>query len=142
MIKSIKTTESNRTTVSDLTRKLNMGPENVIARIAFAYSLSLGRKLDLSEMGDSKGKEYSSKVVFGDYQDLYLAAVCQHYEINVMHFDIPRYIKMHIDDGLELISEAIKNNPNLPVFDFILDAVDSGLSTLVNGYTNNVLGNS
>ncbi len=56
MIKSIKTTESNRVVVADLTRKLNMGSENIIARIALAYSLSLDRRLDLSKMGDSKGK--------------------------------------------------------------------------------------
>lgn len=132
MIKSIKTTESNRVVVADLTKKLNMGSENIIARIALAYSLSLGRKLDLNKMGDSKGKEYSSKVLFGDYQDVYLAMICQHYEINVMHFDIPRYIKMHIDDGLELISKMNKDNPNLPIFDFTLDLIDNGLQSINN----------
>ena len=61
MIKSIKTSEANRVIVADLTNKLGMGPENVIARIAFAYSISLDRKLDLSQIRDSKGKEYSSR---------------------------------------------------------------------------------
>ncbi len=130
MIKSIKTTESNRAVVADLTRKLNMGSENIIARIALAYSLSLDRNLNLNNMGDSKGKEYSSKVLFGDYEDVYLAMVCQHYAINVMDFNIPRYIKMHIDDGLELIWEINKDNPNLPVFDFILDLIEKGLQFL------------
>ena len=135
MLKSIKTTESNRAVVADLTRKLNMGSEHIIARIALAYSLSFNRNLDLNNMGDSKGKEYSSKVLFGDYQDVYLAMVCQHYAINEMDFNIPRYIKMHIDDGLELIWGMIKDNPNLPVFDFILDQVERGLINLneVNG---------
>ncbi|MFC1861730.1 DndE family protein [Chloroflexota bacterium] len=140
MIKSIKTSEANRVIVTDLTNKLGMGPENVIARIAFAYSISLGRKLDPFQMDDSKGKEYSSRVLFGDYQELYLAVICQRYEINTMDFDIPRYIKMHIDDGLELISRAITSNPNLPVFDFIIDLVDSGLLALVNGHTNDSFG--
>ncbi len=130
MIKSIKTTESNRAVVAELTRKLNMGPENIIARIALAYSLSLNRNLNLNTMGDSKGKEYSSKVLFGDYQDIYLAMICQRYEINVMHFDIPRYIKMHIDDGLELISKVHEDNPNLAIFDFILELVEKGLFAL------------
>ncbi len=132
MIKSIKTTESNRAVVADLTRKLHMGSENIIARIALAYSLSLNRNLNLINMGDSKGKEYSSKVLFGDYQDVYLAMVCQHYAINAMDFNIPRYIKMHIDDGLELMWGTIKDNPNLPVFDFILDLIDEGLKPLSN----------
>ena len=130
MIKSIKATESNRAVVAELTRKLNMGPENIIARIALAYSLSLNRNLNLNTMGDSKGKEYSSKVLFGDYQDIYLAMICQRYEINVMHFDIPRYIKMHIDDGLELISKVHEDNPNLAIFDFILELVEKGLFAL------------
>ncbi|MFC1954001.1 hypothetical protein ACFLU7_00385 [Chloroflexota bacterium] len=51
-----------------------------------------------------------------------------------MNFDIPRYIKMHIDDGLELISKANTDNPNLPIFDFILDVIDTGIQALGNGY--------
>jgi len=130
MIKSIKTSEANRIIVTDLTNKLGMGPENVIARIAFAYSISLDRKLDLSQFRDSKGKEYSSKVLFGEYQEYYLAVICQKYGINMMDLDIPRYVKMHIDDGLELIQRLIQDNPNLPVFDFVLDQVEKGLQSL------------
>ena len=43
MLKSIKTSEANRSVVAELTAKLGMGPENLIARIAFAYSISQGR---------------------------------------------------------------------------------------------------
>lgn len=130
MLKSIKTSESNRTVVAELTNKLNMGPENIIARIALAYSVSQGRKLNLSQMADSKGKEYSSKVLFGDHPEIYTAIICQLYNINAGNFDIPKYIKMHIDDGLELISNAVKDNPNLPIFDFILDLIDTGLQAM------------
>jgi len=49
-----------------------------------------------------------------------------------MHFDIPRYVKMHVDDGLELISEVNKGNPNLPIFDFILDLIEEGMESLRN----------
>ena len=107
-----------------------MGPENVIARIAFAYSVAQGRTLDLKEIDDSKGKEYSSKVLFGDNQEIYTAIICQLYNIGSSDLDIPKYIKMHIDDGLELISKAIEDNPNLSVFDFILDLVDNGLTQI------------
>ena len=132
MIKSIKTSESNRTVVSELTNRLGMGPENVIARIALAYSVSQGRKLNLSQIADSKGKEYSSKVLFGDNPEIYTAIICQLYNIKAGNFDIPKYIKMHIDDGLELISREIKDNPNLPIFDFVVDIVDKGLQSLNN----------
>ncbi len=130
MLKSIKTSESNRTVVAELTSKLNMGPENIIARIALAYSIAQGRRLDISQMADSKGKEYSSKVLFGEYERFYTAIMCQHYDINSVNIDIPKYIKMHIDDGLELIADEIRENINLTIFDFVLDQIDNGLAVL------------
>lgn len=130
MIKSIKTSEKNRKVVRELTTKVGLGSENFIARIAFAYSIAQGNKLDPRNMQDSKGKEYSAKVLFGDYSELYIAIVCQHYGIYKTDYDIPRYIKMHIDDGLSLISEMTKENPNLPLFDFVVEQIDSGLRSL------------
>jgi len=132
MIKSIKTSESNRTVVSELTNRLSMGPENVIARIALAYSVSQGRKLALSQIADSKGKEYSSNVLFGDNQEIYTAIICQLYNINAANLDISKYIKMHVDDGLELMQGIIRDNPNLTVFDFVFDQVVQGLQTVSN----------
>jgi len=130
MLKSIKTSESNRIIVAELTNKLNMGPENIIARIALTYSVSQGRKLNLSQIADSKGKEYSSKVLFGENQEIYTALICQLYGISSANLDIPKYIKMHIDDGLELIQNIIQDNPNLTIFDFVLDQIDKGLKYL------------
>ena len=130
MIKSIKTSEKNKEVVRELTTKLGLGPENLIARIAFAYSIAQSNKLDPRNIQDSKGKEYSAKVLFGDYSEVYIAIVCQHYGIYKTDFDIPRYIKMHIDDGLSLISEMTKENPNLPLFDFVVEQIDSGLRSL------------
>jgi len=130
MIRSIKTSEKNRKVVRELTTKLGLGAENFIARIAFAYSVAQGRKLDLRDIQDSKGKEYSAKVLFGDYSEIYVAIVCQHYGIYKSDYDIPRYIKIHIDDGLSLISHAMEENTNLSVFDFVLEQIDSGLQSL------------
>lgn len=130
MLKSIKTSEANRLVVAELTSKLSMGPENFIARIAFAYSISQDRKFNLSDIQDSKGKEYSSKVLFGDYSTFYVATICQHYGLYKTDYNIPKYIKMHIDDGLSLISIAMKENPNLPLFDFVVEQIDRGLKSL------------
>lgn len=130
MIRSIKTSEKNREVVRELTTKLGLGPENLIARVAFAYSVAQGRKLDLSDIQDSKGKEYSAKVLFGDYSETYVAIVCQHYGIYKGDYDIPRYIKMHIDDGLSLISHTMEENTNLPLFDFVLEQIEKGLHSL------------
>ncbi len=133
MIKSIKTSESNRVVVKELAGKLNMGPENIIARIAVAYSVSQGRKLSLSNMADSKGKEYSNSVLFGENQKEYIAVICQLYNISAADLDIPKYIKMHMDDGLDLIQKMLINNPNLLLFDFVLDQIDIGIKGLIEG---------
>ena len=128
MLKTIKTSEANRVLVTELTNKLGMGSENLIARIAFAYSIARGSELNLCNIKDAKGKEYSSQVLFGDYIDFYVAIVCQHYGLLYRtDYDIPKYIKMHIDDGLELISEYLADNPNLQIFDFVIDQIDKGL---------------
>lgn len=63
MFNSIKTSKANREIVTELSRKFNLGAENMIARIAFVYSLSLGRHLSLVDIEDSQGKEYSKSVL-------------------------------------------------------------------------------
>ncbi|WP_400260896.1 DndE family protein [Sphingobacterium sp. SG20118] len=62
MFTQVKTSKENKDIVVQLSRKLNLGAENVIARIAFTYSLSLDRKLDLNHLSDFGGKEYSRSV--------------------------------------------------------------------------------
>ena len=135
MIKSIKTSEKNREVVKELTTKLGLGSENLIARIAFAYSVAQGTKFNLSDIQDSKGKEYSARVLLGDYSEIYVAIICQHYGVYKSDYDIPKYIKMHIDDGLSLISHSVEDNPNLPLLDFILEHIEKGLGTLSINYS-------
>ena len=131
MFTHIKTTGENKAIVTDLTRKLNFGPENVIARIALSYSLSKGKKLNLADIKDSKGKEYSKNVLFGNNLPFYVSLICVHYNLYKSDKDIPRYIKLHIDNGLELINQEIQNNPNLAGFDFLVDKIENGLKFLV-----------
>ena len=131
MFTHIKTSKENRELVSKLTRKLNLGTENHIARIALTYSLSKGRKMDLSEIKDSGGKEYSKNVLFGDYIPYYVSLVCVHYNIYKTDKDIPKYIKMHIDDGLQLINNEIEENPNLDGFEYVIDKIESGLKKII-----------
>jgi DNA sulfur modification protein DndE len=124
---SIRTSAVNKVIVTDLTRKLNLGPENVIARIAFAYSLAKNKKLRLADIKDSKGKEYNRNVLFGNHFSDYVSLISVHYNVYKTDKDIPRYIKLHLDSGLELINEEVKRNPNLTGFDFLVDKIESGL---------------
>ncbi|NPA44856.1 MAG: DndE family protein [Chlorobi bacterium] len=131
MFTHIKTSKANRELVSKLTRKLNLGTENHIARIALTYSLSKDRKMDLSNIKDSGGKEYSKNVLFGNYMPFYVSLICVHYNIYKTDKDIPKYIKMHIDDGLELINEELNENPNLDGFEYVIDKIENGLTKII-----------
>lgn len=130
MFTHIKTSKENRDVVAVLTRKLSLGTENIISRIALTHSLSLDRKLDLSEIQNSGGKEYSTKVLFGDYADFYLSMVALHYNLHISDKDLGKYIKMHIDDGLSLINDEFNINTNMDGFDFLIKKVESSLSLI------------
>lgn len=127
MFATIKTSLENKAVVTELTRKLNLGPENVIARLAFSYSIASKKKLNLHEIKDSKGKEYSKTVLFGNNTPYYISLICIHYNVYKTDQNIPKYIKMHIDHGLEIINHELATNPNLSGFDFLMEKIDSGL---------------
>lgn len=126
----IRTSAENKAIVSDLTHKLGLGPENVIARIAFAYSLSTNKHLPLEKIKDNRGKEYKSNILFGNNLPYYVAMICVHYNVYKTDKNIPRYIKMHLDHGLELINQEIKKNPNITGFDFLANKIEVGLKFL------------
>jgi DNA sulfur modification protein DndE len=132
MFSQIKTSKANKTVVTELTHKLNLGAENIIARVAFAYSLAKSNKLNISDLKDSQGKEYSKNVLFGSLDVYYIALVCIKYNIYKSDKDIPKYIKLHVDSGLELIANEIAQNPNLSGFDFLIEKIEQGLSNFSN----------
>lgn len=129
-IASIKTSAKNKERVTRLTRKFALGAENVIARIAIAYSLKSGERFQPTDVLDSGGKEYSKSVLFGNMLPLYVAMICAHYNIKDTDKDLPRYLKMHLDSGLERIENDQKDNPNLFGFDYLFDRIHEGLSEL------------
>jgi DNA sulfur modification protein DndE len=128
MFTQINTSKENKEIVSLLTRKLNLGTENIVARIAYTYSLSQDRKLDLNNIKDAGGKNYSKSVLFGDYYDIYVGLVCVHYGLYKTDKDIPKYIKMHIDDGLSILNEEVNKRSNIDGFDFLAEKINNGLS--------------
>lgn len=130
MFSIIKTSKVNRQLVTQLTNKLNLGTENVIARLAFSYSLAKEKRLSLVDIEDSGGKEYSTKVLFGSYTDIYISLVCVHYELKKEDKDIGRYIKMHIDDGIRLIDEEVAGKNTITGNDFLINEIEKGLKNL------------
>ena len=131
MFTSIKTSKANKQIVTDLSRKFNLGAENIIARIAFTYSLSKNRVLSLTDIADSQGKEYSKNVLFGSNTPYYIGLICVKYRIYKTDKDIPKYIKLHIDDGLQLMNNELIDNPNLNGYDYLIDKIANGLEGII-----------
>ena len=131
MFTSIKTSRANKHIVTELSRKFNLGAENIIARIALTYSLSKKRILSLTDISDSQGKEYSKNVLFGSYLPYYVGLICVKYGLYKTDKDIPKYIKMHIDDGLQLLNNELRDNPNLNGYDYLIDKITNGLEDII-----------
>ena len=87
-------------------------------------ALQLLTPLDIK---DSGGKEYSKNVLFGTLYPIYAAIMCKHYGIRLSDKDLPRYFKLHLDDGLERIMKDVADNPNLVGFDYLFDRIKNGL---------------
>jgi len=130
MFKQIKTSKANRDVVAQLSKKLNLGKENVIARMALTHSLSTDKKLDLKDINDSGGKEYSKSVLLGEYEDIYVGLVCTHYGLYKTDKNLSKYMKMHIDDGLELLDSEFNENPKFDGFDFLIDKINKGIKEI------------
>lgn len=131
MFTSIKTSRANKHIVTELSRKFNLGAENIIARIALTYSLSKDRILSLTDISDSQGKEYSKNVLFGSNLPYYVGLICVKYRLYKTDKDIPKYIKMHIDDGLQLMNNELRDNPNLNGYDYLIDKITNGLEDII-----------
>ena len=86
--------------------------------------------MDLKNIQNSSGKTYSKAVLFGNYVDYYIGMVALHYGIHISDKDLPKYIKMHIDDGLELLDTELSNNSNIDGFDFLVDKVSFSLKEI------------
>jgi len=130
MFTQLRTSKANKEVVSKLTRRLNLGTENIIARIAFSYSISKDRKLELKNILDSGGKEYSKNVLFGEKIDTYLGILCCHYGLYRTDDNIPKYVKMHIDDGLLLLDEELQERSNVDGFEFLVEKLNISLSQI------------
>lgn len=134
MLINISTSKANQAIVTKLTSKLPGGTkENVIARIALGFSLSTGKRFAIQEYGqtDSQGKEYKEHILFDpQYKDFYVALICQAYGINKNDEAIPKYVKLHIDHGLEKINYLFENNSQYTFFDFLTEYLGRGIDAI------------
>ena len=123
MFSHIKTSEENKDVVTKLTNKLNLGAENVIARMAIAHSLAQDEKLDIKNIKDAKGKDYAKSVLFGDNEDIYIGMICTRYGLYKSDKDLGKYVKLHLDEGLTLLNAMYEDNPNVDGFEFLVGVI-------------------
>jgi len=131
----VKTSELSRELIREYSQKLKLPAENIIARIALGYSISKGRQLDLKSIRDSKGKEYKEDTFFGKYKLHFIALICQLYETNRNDTNIPKYVKMHVDDGLELMQKFFDSNANHTIYDFLIETIDRGIESIEHSHS-------
>lgn len=118
MFSHIKTSKENKDVVTQLTNKLNLGAENVIARIALTYSLGQGEKLDLKDLKDSGGKEYSKSVLFGEFFNVYIGLICTKHDLYKTDKDLSKFVKLYIDEGLSMLNTELEEVVNIDNFIF------------------------
>lgn len=119
--------------VKKLTNKMGLGEENHIARISLAYSLAKNYTYNLNDNLDNnkeKQKEYKDNTLFGSYKSYYVSLICQKYELHKDDADIKKYLKWHIDKGLQLIDGFFEENKNVTGIEFLLDNVDLGIDAI------------
>lgn len=56
--------------------------------------------------------------------------VCQRYGINKDNENITKYIKLHIDHGLELLDALFENNKDYGFIDFLVEHLDKGINAI------------
>lgn len=120
MFSHIRTSKENKEVVTQLTNKLNLGAENVIARIALTYSLAQDKKLDLKELKDSGGKEYSKSVLFGDQFPMYIGIICTKYHLHSSDKDLQKLLKLHLDKGLDLLSKKAQTSDSFSLLNELI----------------------
>lgn len=105
MFSTIRTSKASKEIITELTRKFDLKSENVVARIALTHSMEKDGKLDLSELLDSGGKEFSRRIIFGENENTYLGIICVLYNLERNDSILGKYVKHHIDSGINHLSK-------------------------------------
>ena len=86
--------------------------------------------MELKKIRDSGGKEYAFKVLFGENADVYIGVICTSYNLHKTDKDIPRYVKMHVDDGLDMIYREVNQKGSITGNEFLINAIEKGIKDL------------
>jgi len=123
---TIRTSENSKNIISTLTSSLSLGTENIIARIAIVYSLKNHTgELDLNVLEDSKGKEYTRKVLLGTHDKTYVGMICAVHKIRETSPLLAKILKYHLDRGLKMIEQYKNERPRINSMELIIGLSNS-----------------
>ncbi len=134
---NVATSEITEEILGRLSQRFNLASKNILMRIALSYSITRGRQLQLSDIEDTKGNPYKEITLVGKYRSYYIAIICQHYGIYKTDLDIPKYFKLHIDNGLRLLDKLFTESSNYGFTDFLLEHIERGIDSLEQSITTN-----
>jgi DNA sulfur modification protein DndE len=134
---NVATSEITEEILGRLSQRFSLASKNILMRIALSYSITRGRKLALSDIEDTKGNPYKEITLVGKYRSYYIAIICQHYGIYKTDLDIPKYFKLHIDNGLRLLDKLFTESSNYGFTDFLLEHIERGIDSLEQSITTN-----
>ncbi len=134
---NVATSEITEEILGRLSQRFSLASKNILMRIALSYSITRGRQLQLSDIEDTKGNPYKEITLVGKYRSYYIAIICQHYGIYKTDLDIPKYFKLHIDNGLRLLDKLFTESSNYGFTDFLLEHIERGIDSLEQSITTN-----
>jgi len=134
---NVSTSEETEAILGRLSQRFSLSSKNILMRIALTYSLTRGRKLHDNKPEDTKGNPYKEITVVGHYRSYYVALICQFYGIYKTDSDIPKYFKLHIDDGLRQLDKLFSESSNYNLSDFLLEHIERGIDSLEQAITTN-----
>ncbi|WP_299123327.1 DndE family protein [uncultured Tenacibaculum sp.] len=117
----------------------NFKNDGIAPRIAFSYSIMTGKEFDVNNdlIPSSDGKEFrDDRALFGTIVNdssnfiIYKASLDQHYNKNIFDDEFSKLFKLHLNHGLNLISDKIDkcNISNGEHISFIISLIKKGLS--------------
>jgi DNA sulfur modification protein DndE len=134
---NVSTSEETETILNKLQNRFNITSKNILMRIALAHSINRGRKLNNETPKDTKGNPYKEITIVGNFRNYYVALICQHYNLYKTDTDIPKFFKLHIDDGLILLDKLFAESSNYSFSDYLLEHIERGIDSLEQFETNN-----
>ncbi len=114
----ISSSQKSEELMNELTQLFGFSSDAIICRTAVCLTLQQNRKFDINIVPlDRKGKDFLSETNLfgsvankGSYLPVYLAMFDQHYQINLSEDQFRSLFNHHLESGLEVISNEVKNS--------------------------------